>query len=66
MSQLLRQSGPYIGAVYVQVGAIVLIGGVGYMVDRWRDSFPFYFVIGIATGIVVGLYEMAKLILSKK
>ncbi len=66
MSELLRQSGPFIGAVYVQVGAIALLGGIGYMADRWRDSFPFYFVIGIAAGIIVGLYEMAKLILHKK
>ena len=62
----MRQSSPYIGAVYVQMGAIVLLGGIGYMVDRLRDSFPFYFLIGIGVGIIVGLYELAKLILYKK
>ena len=66
MSELVRQSSPYIGAVYVQMGAIVLLGGIGYMLDRWRDSFPLYFVIGIGVGIVVGLYELAKLMLYKK
>jgi F0F1-type ATP synthase assembly protein I len=60
MSESLRQAGPYIGAV--QAGAIILLGGIGYFIDKWRESFPFWFMIGVACGIVVGLYEMAKVI----
>lgn len=59
---MLRQAGPYIGAVYVQVGAVILLGAVGYFLDRWRDSFPLFFMIGIFCGIAVGFYEMAKVI----
>ena len=62
MSESLHQAGPYIGAVYVQAGAIILLGGFGYFIDKWRESFPFWFMIGVACGIVVGLYEMAKVI----
>ena len=62
MSESLRQAGPYIGAVYVEAGAIILLGGFGYFIDKWRESFPLWFMIGVACGIVVGLYEMAKVI----
>jgi F0F1-type ATP synthase assembly protein I len=52
-------------ASYTLIGAIVLLGGLGYAVDHWLDSAPWGLVIGLALGIVVGFYELAKTVFRK-
>ena len=42
------------------VGAIILLGGIGYAVDRWRGTAPWVLFIGLVLGIVVGFYELVK------
>ena len=32
------QSGPAAGASYTLIGAIILLGGIGYAIDRWRGT----------------------------
>jgi F0F1-type ATP synthase assembly protein I len=54
-------SGAVAGASYTLVGGIVLLGGIGYAVDRWRGWSPWGLVIGLALGIVVGFYELVKI-----
>ena len=48
------------GASYTLVGGIILLGGIGYAVDRWWGSSPWGLVIGLALGIVVGFYEIVR------
>ena len=55
-----RRAGPAAGASYTLVGAIVLLGGLGYAADRWLDTSPWLVFTGLVLGIVVGLYEIAK------
>ena len=45
---------------YTLIGAILLLGGIGYAVDRWRGTAPWFLVGGLLLGIVVGMYELAK------
>jgi F0F1-type ATP synthase assembly protein I len=47
-------------ASYTLIGAIVLLGGIGYAVDRWRDTSPWGLLIGLLVGLTVGFYELAK------
>lgn len=54
------RSSPVAGASYTLVGAILLFGGIGYAVDRWQDTAPWFLVTGLALGIVVGFYELIK------
>ncbi|HKB10645.1 MAG TPA: AtpZ/AtpI family protein [Vicinamibacterales bacterium] len=54
------QAGPAAGASYTLIGAIVLLGGIGYAVDRWLGASPWFLVGGLVLGIVVGMYELAK------
>ena len=53
-------AGPAAGASYTLVGGIILLGGIGYAVDRWWGTAPWGLVIGLALGIVVGFYELIR------
>jgi F0F1-type ATP synthase assembly protein I len=55
------RSGPVAAASYTLIGAIILLGGIGYAVDRWRGSTtPWFLLGGLLLGIIVGFYELAK------
>ena len=56
----LRQAGPAATASYSLIGAIVLLGGGGYLVDRWLGTDPWGLLSGLLIGLVVGFYELAK------
>ena len=56
----IRKSGPAAVAGYTLIGAILLLGGIGYLMDQWRDSSPWFLLGGLLLGIVVGFYELAK------
>ncbi len=55
-----RRAGPAAAASYTLLGAIVLLGGVGYALDRWWGTSPWLVFAGLVLGVVVGLYEIAK------
>jgi len=54
------RAGPVAAASYALIGAIVLLGGIGYALDRWRGTSPWFLLVGLLLGIVVGFYELAK------
>ena len=57
-----EQAGPAAGASYTLIGAILLLGGIGYAVDAWRGTSPWFLLGGLLLGIVVGFYELAKIV----
>ena len=56
----LRRSGLAMMAGYTLIGSILLLGGLGYLIDQWRDTFPGFFLGGLILGLIVGFYELAK------
>jgi ATP synthase protein I len=56
----ITSAGPVAAASYTLVGGIILLGGIGYAVDRWWGTAPWGLVVGLALGIVVGFYELIK------
>ena len=61
------QAGPAAGASYTLIGAIILLGAIGYAVDAWRGNSSHWFLLGgLVLGIVVGMYELAKTVFQKK
>ena len=54
------QAGPAMAASYTLVGAIIVLGGLGYVVDRWRGTAPWFLVTGLVVGVVIGFYELIK------
>ena len=54
------RAGPAATASYSLVGAIVVLGGLGYAADRWFGSAPWGAFSGLMLGLVVGFYELVK------
>ena len=54
------RSGPVAGASYTLIGAILLLGGGGYLLDGKMGTRPWLTVAGLLLGIVVGFYELIK------
>jgi F0F1-type ATP synthase assembly protein I len=62
LQENLRRSGPAVVAGYTLIGAIGLFGGLGYAIDAWRETSPWFLVSGLLLGVVVGFYELAKVV----
>jgi F0F1-type ATP synthase assembly protein I len=45
-------------ASYALIGAILLLGGVGYAVDWWRGTSPWFLLLGLTVGILLGFYNL--------
>jgi F0F1-type ATP synthase assembly protein I len=60
LQENVTRSGPAIAASYTLVGGIILLGGIGYAVDYWRGTSPWFLLAGLTLGIVVGFYELVK------
>ena len=60
------RAGPVAAASYTLIGAIILLGGIGYVLDRWRGTSPWFLLGGLLLGIVVGFYELAKAVWPQK
>jgi F0F1-type ATP synthase assembly protein I len=59
------RSGPAMAASYTLIGAILVLGGIGYGIDRWRGTSPWFLLAGLLLGVVVGFYELAKTVYRK-
>lgn len=59
------RSGPVAGASYTLIGAIILLGGIGYALDGWLGSEPWCLIGGLLLGIVVGFWELVKVTWSR-
>ena len=56
----LVSSGPAPTASYTLIGAIMLLGGIGYALDQWRGTSPWFLFGGLILGLIVGFYELAQ------
>ena len=61
----LRRAGPAATAGYTLLGSIIMLGGIGYAVDSWRGTSPWFLLAGLLLGVVVGFFELAKVIWRK-
>ena len=53
-------SGPAAAVSYTLIGAILLLGGIGYVLDEWLDTSPWCLLGGLILGFIVGFYELAR------
>jgi F0F1-type ATP synthase assembly protein I len=65
LQENLTSSGGVAGASYTLVGGILLLGGVGYALDSWQGTSPWFLLTGLILGVVVGFWELAKVVFWK-
>lgn len=65
MQEALRKSGPAATAGYTLIAAILVLGGIGYALDKWFGTPPWLLLAGLFLGIIVGFFELAKTIWRK-
>lgn len=58
----LRSSAQYAAASYTLIGGIVVLGGLGYFADGWFDTSPWLLLLGLLMGILVGFYELIRVV----
>jgi F0F1-type ATP synthase assembly protein I len=63
--EAVRKSGPAAMGSYSLIGAIILLGGIGYAVDAWRGTSPWFLLGGLVLGLIVGFYELAKTVFKR-
>ena len=63
MAQMLRQAAPFMAAVWVLTGAVLLLGLGGRWLDARLGTSPWLTTIGLLLGVVVGMYELARVAL---
>jgi F0F1-type ATP synthase assembly protein I len=56
----ISRAGPAAMVGYTLIGAIILLGGIGYAIDEWRGTSPWFLLSGLLLGLIVGFYELAK------
>ena len=60
------RSAPAAAVSYTLVGAIILLGGIGYAIDRWRGGASHAFlIVGVFLGVVVGFVDLARFVFKR-
>jgi F0F1-type ATP synthase assembly protein I len=62
MQSNLDRGQPAILASYGLTGAIMLMGGVGFLSDRYFGTGPWGVVAGLAVGLGIGFYQLSRLV----
>ncbi len=56
-----RKSGFAYAAGLTLFAAVIGLGGVGWMLDRWFETAPWLLVAGLVLGAIVGFYQFIRL-----
>lgn len=62
MQQTLDRGTPGVMASYALIGSVILLGGAGYLVDRYLATGPWGVFGGLLAGVAIGLYQLARII----
>ena len=47
-------------ASYGLVGAILLFGAAGYLLDRWLDTSPWLLLVALLTALAIGFFGLLR------
>jgi hypothetical protein len=56
----LSRGEPGIVASYALIGAVIALGGLGLIVDRFADTTPWFLILGLLAGVGIGFYNLGK------
>jgi F0F1-type ATP synthase assembly protein I len=61
VGRTVRNSGLAYGAGISLIGSVVVMLGVGWVVDAYLDSSPIGVVVGILLGAIIGFYQFFRI-----
>ena len=64
--KIIKPAGPAASASYGLVASILLFTFIGWYIDSNNDTSPFWVIVGIFIGILVGFYHLIKTMSTKK
>ena len=56
----LNRGEPGILASYALIGAVIALGGLGFIIDRFADTVPWFLIVGLLAGVGIGFYNLVK------
>ena len=56
-----RKSGLAYAAGFSLFAAVAGFTGLGYLIDRWFQTSPWFLVIGIVLGSIAGMYQFVRI-----
>ena len=56
----LHRGEPGILASHAIIGAVMVLGGSGFIIDRVADTAPWSFIGGLLAGVGIGFYNLVK------
>jgi F0F1-type ATP synthase assembly protein I len=62
MQSNLNRGEPEIVASYALIGAIMLLGTVGFAADRYLGTSPWCLLAGLVAGLSIGFYQLARVL----
>jgi F0F1-type ATP synthase assembly protein I len=65
MQENIRSTGSAADAGYTLIASILLLGGIGYGLDAWRGTSPWFLISGLLVGLIIGFFLLAKIIWPK-
>ena len=61
----LIQSSPAASASYTLIGAVIFFCIIGFYIDNQYKTIPWFTLLGLIIGLIIGFYELAKIIWKK-
>lgn len=63
LARAYRKAAPYISSVYALIASIALFAWLGWLADhKWPAMQPMYFIIGMFVGLLIGFYNIYKIL----
>ena len=65
-SKILMKAIPVMAAVQSLFGYVLFLSIFGYIIDKKFGTFPFFFILLLFTGLILGFYQISHSTKSKK
>ena len=56
----LSRGEPGILASYALIGAVIALGSLGFIIDRFADTAPWFLIVGLLAGVGIGFSNLVK------
>ena len=64
--KILIKAAPVMSAVYSLFLVTIILSYLGYYLDKKLGTFPIIFLLGLVSGLILGFYQLIKIINSHK